>query len=196
MSFELESTDKRPCERKCRTCGKLKHFSRFARRPRKTPNGTVWEFDPDCRDCQQIKRNEKKNLDRPLAIVKARAQVAAQKAEMTTEFFMVQMNYTALVPEVGAAMAPGAKCKSCGHEFMNERDIQFDHILPPRGKKDWARLHARNVHVLCGPCNNTKRRKPYDIWLDEQEGARQSNLESQPSAAVYNEYQCSFDFMP
>jgi hypothetical protein len=35
----------------------------------------------------------------------------------------------------------------------------------------------------CGSCNRTKGKKPFAIWLDEQEGARLSNLQ-QPSSVM------------
>ena len=76
-------------------------------------------------------------------------------------------------------------CKGCGHEFLNERDMQIEHIEPPRPQiaPDWARLHARNLRLCCGSCNRTKGQKPFAQWLDEQEGARLSNLQ-QPSVAA------------
>jgi len=47
----------RLCERQCASCNLWKHHSRFASRRRDSPNGTVWEFDADCRACQQKARN-------------------------------------------------------------------------------------------------------------------------------------------
>jgi hypothetical protein len=134
-----------------------------------------------CRDCEQKARNEKKNADRPLAIIQARAGRAATKAGRTREFFWTQMNYRSLVPVLRALMTPDGLCTACGHDFVNERDIQIEHIEAPRSDKDWARLHARNLRFSCGSCNQTKGAKPFAQWLDEQEGARLSNLE-QPSA--------------
>jgi 5-methylcytosine-specific restriction endonuclease McrA len=67
-------------------------------------------------------------------------------------------------------------CKNCGHPFIGERDIQIEHIEPPRSNTDWARLHARNLRLFCGSCNGTKGHKPFPDWLDEQEDARTSNL--------------------
>ena len=66
-------------------------------------------------------------------------------------------------------------CQGCGHPFVNERDIQLDHIEPPRSEKDWARLHTRNLRLACASCNGTKGKKVFSEWLDEQEGARLSN---------------------
>jgi hypothetical protein len=192
--------DHRPCERKCAACGKSKHHSRFASRQRRTPNSTVWEFDPTCRDCQQKQRNEKKNADRPLAIIKQRAAQAAHKAGTPAEFFMTQMNYTALVPLLRGLMSDEGLCLVCGHRFENERDIQIEHIEPPRDAHDWARLHARNLRLCCGSCNKTKGRKPFLQWLDDEEGARLSNLTSQeepasllPRPAPQPDKQGSFD---
>jgi len=42
------------------SCELWKHHSRFRSRQRKTPHGIVWEFDPLCRDCEQIERNERR----------------------------------------------------------------------------------------------------------------------------------------
>jgi hypothetical protein len=88
---------------------------------------------------------------------------------------MVNMNYEALVPILRALMSPEGRCPCCGHGFVNERDIQIEHRFPPRGPRDWARLHARNLSFACGSCNRTKAAKEPDLWLDEQEGARLSN---------------------
>lgn len=85
------------------------------------------------------------------------------------------MNYRALVPIMRAMMTPEGLCLNCGHDFVNERDIQIEHLEAPRSKQDWARLHARNLRLLCGSCNRTKSDKPYPVWLDEQESARKSN---------------------
>jgi hypothetical protein len=180
----------RPCERKCQTCGLWKHHSRF-RIVGKTCNSTVSRFSPCCRDCEQKERNERKNADRPLAIIKSRAATAAHKAGQSTEFFMVQMNYRALIEPLRALMGAHAICQNCGHSFVNERDIQIDHIEPPRHETDWARLHARNLRFCCGSCNTAKGAKPFDLWLQDQEGARLSNLES-PQALVRE--QMSLDF--
>ena len=173
----------RPCERQCRTCKLWKHHSRFRQRQRPTPHGTVWEFDPDCRDCQQKIRNEQKNTDRPLAIIRQRAATIARRSGESTEFALTQLNYAALVPVLRALMTPEGLCQSCGHQFLNERDIQIEHLEPPRHQRDFARLHARNIRLGCGSCNRTKGSKPYAVWLDEQEGARLSNLAGRQSPA-------------
>jgi len=66
-------------------------------------------------------------------------------------------------------------------------------LLPPRDRQDWARLHVRNLRICCGACNNTKGTKALSDWLDEQEGARRSNLENpeKPEEVVEDEAQLS-----
>lgn len=166
----------RPCERWCGECEMHKHHSRF--HAKTAGNSSVARFSPICRDCEQKARNEKKNADRPLTIVKQRAAAAASNAGVSRELFWTQMNYRALVPELRALITPEGLCKGCGHEFLNERDIQIEHIEPPRFSLDWARMHARNLRLCCGSCNRTKGKKPFAQWLDEQEGARLSNLQA------------------
>ena len=177
----------RPCERKCAKCGEWKHHSRF--QLKSAGNSTNPRFSDQCRDCEQKARNEKKNADRPRAIIEQRATTAAAKVGASREFFWTQMNYRALVPELRGLMTHEGLCKGCGHEFLSERDIQIEHIEPPRFPDDWARLHARNLRLCCGSCNRTKGQKPFAQWLDEQEGARLSNLQDrdadpQPSTPV------------
>lgn len=167
----------RPCERKCRTCGEWKHHSRFHTKAGNSTDARV-RFSPDCRDCEQKHRNEKKNEDRPRAIIQQRAAAAATKAGVGREFFWTTMNYRALVAPLAAFLGPDGICLCCGHSFDNERDVQIEHIEPPRSPQDWARLHARNLRFSCGSCNRTKGHKPFGSWLDDQEGARISNLES------------------
>lgn len=169
--------DRRPCERLCATCNKWKHHSRF--RAAKLCNDVVSRFAPSCRDCEQKVRNERKNADRPMAIIKQRAIVAARKAGASAEFFMVEMNYRALVPMMRAFMSKEGLCLCCGHAFVSESDIHIEHVEPPRGEQDWARLHARNLRLCCASCNRTKGKKVYSDWLDDQEGARLSNLASE-----------------
>jgi hypothetical protein len=157
-------------------------------------------FAIKCKDCEQKFRNKKKNADRPRAIIEQRAASAATKAGASREFMWVQMNYRALVPELRALMTSEGLCKGCGHDFVNERDIQIEHIEPPRFSNDWARLHARNLRLCCGSCNRTKSHKPFSQWLDEQEGARLSNLE-QPSVDLASALPAPmqlplFDFRP
>ena len=117
--------------------------------------------------------NEQKNGDRPLAIIWGRAQAAAQKAGKITKFFWVQMNYCALVKYLQAGTL------NCGHAFINESDIHIDYVIPPRHDQDWEQLHARNLYLCCGSCHETRGDKSFRDWLDEQEAARLSNLQSQ-----------------
>jgi hypothetical protein len=178
--------DHRPCERQCLPeseggCGRYKHHSRF-RHWKDCRNSTVStpliRFSLICRDCEQRKRNERKNADRPLAIIKDRASAAATKAGVSFEFFWIEMNYRSLVAPMRAMMTPEALCQGCGHKFVNERDIQIEHCEPPRHPQDWTLLHTRNLRFLCGSCNNTKKRKPFMQWLEEQELCRLSHKTS------------------
>jgi HNH endonuclease len=171
------SVHPRPCDRQCVECHQWKHHSRFhiKRRGNSTDATKIW-FSSRCRDCEQKTRNERKNADRPKAIIEQRARTAASKAGESLGFFWIQMNYRALVPELRVMMTEEGLCKGCGHKFENERDIQIEHIEPPRFENDWANLHARNLRLCCASCNRTKGQKPFQQWLDEQEGARLSHL--------------------
>jgi hypothetical protein len=162
----------RPCERKCRTCGYWKHYSRFQRKAGKR---SLSRFSPDCRDCETKARNERKNEDRPLWIIKERARDHATKHGLAFEFMWINMNWRSLVPMARAMMTEEALCTSCGHGFDNERDIQLEHRSPPRYRGDLARVHARNIGLACASCNRGKSDAPYDDWLDQQEEARLSN---------------------
>lgn len=174
-------SDPRPCERQCAQCNEYKHYSRF--KLKTAGNASVSRFNSVCRDCEQRVRNEKKNADRPRAIIEQRAAAAAAKAGVSRQFFWVQMNYRALVPIMRALMSDEGLCLDCGHKFVNERDIQIEHWYCPRSLQDWALLHTRNIGFTCGSCNRTKGVKPPLQWLDEQEGARLSNLK-QPRVAA------------
>jgi hypothetical protein len=165
----------RPCERQCRSCGLWKHHSRFRSQQRRHGSVSTVTFRPDCKDCELIQRNERKNEDRPRAIIESRAGSHARQAGATREFFMVNMNYEALVPVLRAMMSPEGRCLCCGHEFLGERDIQVEHREPPRHRQDWARLHARNLGLACASCNGGKTNKPYSEWLDDQELERLTN---------------------
>jgi 5-methylcytosine-specific restriction endonuclease McrA len=174
-------TAHRPCERQCERCKEWKHHSRF--KAKRIPHSTVGKiyFSPRCRACDQIERDEKKNADRPLYVIRQRAATAGHKAGgVGTEFFMTQMNYhNGLVPLMRILMSDEGRCITCGHAFLNEHDIQIEHIRPPRHNQDWARLHARNLRLFCASCNRSKSNKPFDDWLDEEEEKRLSNLKSQ-----------------
>ncbi len=171
----------RVCERECKRCGQWKHHSRF--HAKTTGNSTVARFSPVCRDCEQKDRNEKKNTNRPLAIIRQRAAVAARRAGESRDFFWQQMNYSALVERFRTELT--VPCLSCGHTPRDEGDVQIEHIEPPRHQMDWARLHARNIRFLCGSCNRTKSDKANADWLDEQEGARLSNLSERTAPSLW-----------
>ena len=182
-------SDHRPCERKCLECSEWKHHSRFRSfertdRRRHSTVSPIIGFHPRCRDCEQKLRNEKKNADRPRAIIEQRARAAATKYGKSFEFFWIEMNYQSLVPVLRALMTPEGLCQGCGHKFVNERDIQIEHIEPPRHDHDWARLHAGNLRLFCGSCNRKKGNKAFDQWLDEQESARISNLKNPTEAPL------------
>lgn len=138
------------------------------------PNGSVWHYDPECRLCQQTKRVEAKHDDPALALLTRRADDVARKAGLKRQFVLNDLNYWALLPFLRAALSLDGLCPNCGHEFGSERDIHFDHVEPPRHRRDLARLHARNVTILCESCNKTKAAKSYADWLDDQEEARLS----------------------
>ncbi len=168
--------DVRPCERLCPKCNLWKHHSRFrSRKRRPTSIGVGIEFNSLCKDCEQIERNERQNVDRPLHIIERRTSSHARSLGVPKSFLWVNMNWRALVPEMRALMTDEGTCRSCGHDFVNERDIQIEHREPPRHAADWARQHARNLGIFCQSCNNTKGDKSYALWLDEQEEARLSN---------------------
>jgi hypothetical protein len=132
-------------------------------------------FKPVCKACEQKKRNEQKNDDRAYAIIDSRASTRARVLAVQKAFIWINMNWRALVPMMRAMLSPEGLCLSCGHEFVNERDIQIEHREAPRFPGDWAREHARNIGLMCQSCNVTKRDKGNGLWLDEQEAARISN---------------------
>lgn len=180
--------DPRPCERRCSRCHLWKHFSRF--RSSKRRNSTVSDFSRVCRDCEQIERNEHKNADRPLAIIEQRAASRATKSGVPKTFIMTNMNYRSLVPVLRAMMTTEGLCTSCGHGFLNERDIQLEHREAPRHDRDWARLHARNIGIACASCNRRKAKRTYAQWLDDEEDARLSNeAQGSPEMSI-GEDQC------
>lgn len=157
----------------CPGCQRWKHPSRFS--PAEKCNGTVTRFRPKCRTCEQSERTDRKNEDRALALVKQRAQTRAQAAGVALEFFMDDLNWSALVPIVDLYLNDDrAVCINCGHRPINERDTQLEHRAAPRAARDFARHHARNIAVLCGSCNAGKQDKGYADWLDDQEEARLS----------------------
>ncbi len=189
----MSNEDPRPCERRCPECDQWKHHSRFRNWRRGVSTSTTIQFARLCRDCEQRTQNEKKNADRPASIVEGRAKSYASAAGVPKRFFMVNMNFQSLVPVVRAMMTPEALCTSCGHPFLNERDIQFEHREAPRHPQDWARKHARNIGIACASCNGTKLDKPYTQWLDEQEQCRLSNADQPTAVASGKPFQSSMD---
>jgi 5-methylcytosine-specific restriction endonuclease McrA len=168
-----DPTEVRPCERFCEKCRQWLHHSRF-RQWRDTDR--CHRFRPDCKACEQIERNKRKNLDRPLAIIQRRAAERATRLGVSKQFVWVNLNWRALVPLMRAMLSPEGRCLNCGHPFVNERDIQIDHIEPPRSLVDFARERAINLRLICQSCNGTKGAHLNAEWLDRQEDARQSNL--------------------
>lgn len=178
--------ESRPCERKCRgKCQLWLHYSRFRtyRDSRVSTNSGIY-FSDVCKACEQIEHNEKKNADRPLAIIESRAATRARELGCSKSDVLIKMNWSALVPIFRAMMTPEARCLVCGHPFLNERDIQIEHHEPPRFTPDWARESARNIGIACSSCNRTKGSKSFSDWLDEQEAARLSNEEHRSTVAA------------
>jgi hypothetical protein len=134
----------------------------------------VW-FSPVCRDCEQKARNEKKNADRPKAIIEQRARSAAAKASTGFDFFWTAMNYRALVPVLRAMMTPEGLCQGCGHKFMNERDIQIETLGSPTHRKGLGALARSKSSARLRFVQSNQGKKLFAEWLDEQEGARKSN---------------------
>jgi hypothetical protein len=133
------------------------------------------KFRRFCKSCEQIVRNEEKNQDRAAAIMLGRARERAHALGVPRDFMWINMNWESLVKDLRVRMVPGAKCNACGHEYLNERDIQIEHRAPPRFERDWARERAENIALICGSCNAAKRATAYDTHLDAQEDARLSN---------------------
>ena len=152
----------------------------FDGRWRETPNGSVWHIDPSCRFHKESKRHEDKHADLAWHILKSRAGNLARRTGTTLHFVLHDPRgpcWIRLLPLLKAFLAQhadeDANCTSCGKRFSREtRDVQLDHIHPPRelpnGEPDWARHCARNIRILCGSCNNGKSQKPDDVWIDEQ----------------------------
>lgn len=155
-------------------CGRWLHPNRFYRRRRQGPNGSIWIYDRECKLCQQTKRVEVKHADPATAILLGRAGHVARTHGLGRTFVLEDLNYWSLLPQLRGMLGPEGLCPNCGHEYDHERDVQLDHREPPRHRGDLARLHARNVAILCGSCNNTKGTMAYADWLDDQESARLS----------------------
>jgi hypothetical protein len=115
--------------------------------------------------------------DRAREIIEQLAATAANKAGVSSAFFMVQMNYRALLPQLRGLLSADGVCTSCGRKFSGEHDIRFDYVRPPRADNDWERLHVRNLHLCCTRCSRSKRNKTYEQWLDDQEAVRRWSAE-------------------
>jgi len=162
-------------QRYCPECQRWHHHSRF-RSFRRQGTLSPIRFKPLCRACEQIIRNRNKNEDRPRAIIERRARDLAQRCGVAFEFVWDRLGWCSLVPQYRAHITdPDACCPSCFEKFDNERDIQIDHIFPPRRLKDWARHSARNLRFLCTNCNRTKGAKDFGQYLDDEESATVAN---------------------
>src|SRR6516164_5801335 len=90
------------------------------------------------------------------AIIEQRAAEAAANAGVSREFFLTQMNYQSLIPDVFGMISPDGLCKGCGGKVLGEPDIYIVHILPPRSHFDWELLHEPNIYVSCGAYNRRR----------------------------------------
>ncbi len=172
-------------------CGEYKPPSQFYGRKRETPNGTIWEFDSECKLCQQNKRVEQKYEDLARWIIEQRAESHAGRFSQTKEFMMAPwgMNYESLVAPLRGILEalngdPKPSLCACGHKFRSESDIQIEHRSPPHDDDDYARLHARNLGWGCTSCNSGKKDMEYDDWLDSEEQKRQSAVATNHGVSV------------
>lgn len=138
---------------------------------------THW-FNRLCKACEQIKRNQRKSDDRARSVIEDRAGERARYIGRSKEFLLDDMNWEKLIHWMRSEMLPGARCPVCNHHYLNSRDIQIDHVLPPRFKGDWAREHVGNLRLICQSCNVAKGKKDFAVSLDDQEAARVSNERS------------------
>jgi hypothetical protein len=92
------------------------------------------------------------------------ATAAARAAGVSVGFFLEDMNYKALVALFRGTLRSG--CPGCGVAFRTEAEVYLTHLVPPRHAQDWARLHARNVSLLCGACAQAVTTQTYGAWLD------------------------------
>jgi hypothetical protein len=102
--------------------------------------------------------------DGSTAAVWQEAIAAARAADVSVNFFWEDMNYKALVACFRGTLESG--CPGCGVAFRTEADVYLIHLVPPRHAQDWARLHARNVGLLCGACAQAVTTQTYGAWLD------------------------------
>lgn len=165
---------RRPCELFCPQCREWKHFSHFRQQQRRSSHGTVTTYRRICKVCEQTNHDRLKNQDRARILIENRCRDWASRLGCSKEFLWSQMNWRSLVPVLRALMTDEGLCQSCGHPFRSERDIQIEHIEPPRHRQDWARHHAANLRLMCGSCNNGKNDQPFATWLDEREANRLS----------------------
>lgn len=157
----------------CPNCGLWLHHTRF--RVKQRDLGSKVRFHAICKVCEQTRDVEIRSDDPATAIILSRAADRARISGVPRGFVMEKLNYWSLVAPLRAILAdPSAVCQNCGHTFDGRRDTQLEHIEPPRGPDDCARLHARNIRLLCGSCNNTKGKMPFAVWLDEEESKRLS----------------------
>lgn len=177
MRTHLASNEPRPCERHCPRCEQWKHHSRFRSRKRRSATSidVAIHFNPICKDCEQIERNERLNADRPLVIMERRTATHARNLGVSFDFLWINMNWRGLVPVLRAMLSPEGRCLDCGHPFLGERDIQIEHREPPRHPQDWARQHTSNLAFGCASCNNGKNNVAFAAYLDEKEARRLAN---------------------
>jgi len=158
--------------------------SEFLGRWRDKPDGPIWEIDSSCKFHQETQRHTEKHADLAWHILKCRADSLARRTRTTREFILRDTRgptWIRLLPLIRAFLVEHGEecsddtvvCLSCGRPFGGvTSNVQLDHIHAPRdlpdGQVDWARHCARNIRILCGSCNNGKRRQQDDAWVDEQ----------------------------
>jgi hypothetical protein len=180
----------------CKLGGETALVEDFNGRWRDSPNGTVWEFDTSCRFHQETKRHQDKSENLALHILTRRADDLARKTHTSRQWILHDKRgpcWIRLLPLLDAFLRQHAGCLNCGRPFEGTRDVQFDHIHPPRFPDDWARHHARNIRILCGSSNNGKRQKDDDVWIDEQYRWQLKDADREDEQAHKRECGCSAD---
>lgn len=167
----------------CPGCNTWLHYSRFSPK-RQTDHGTVVQFHPKCRVCEQSERDDQKNESRALAKIQASARSHARYWDVTADQLVYDLGWVKLESWVEAALDGQIECINCLHPFRGPDDVQIDIRHPVRNPQDTARMHVRNVGPLCKSCNIRKGNKGYSEWLDEEEDARQSVLARYSPAEV------------